>query len=490
MLGALPGINQDGSTTADMKTLVDGLKVTNKYEGKVHYWNWNFAPMDGSHCKGPAKHQYLTEDFLFMPENWGPGPIDLSKVIPAGSTNFTDVSGVTSPAKMADVLLGTNEPDIIGSCQGDQMGKCMGPCKPGEVCPSAHICGKQGAGTPNAQGHCDCWSDDTATSAGFWGIAGVSGYQPLPTCFENEDCIDYLIGSFVTTAMGAVSKGYKYATSPLVAENMNWTRSFLQHACAKCTDLSCGCPTHIAWHFYAYDCQPEKYGYKDFQMKLDATLEMMEEFPHLQGALVNEVGMLNCAPGGPCLPNAPNQTYPGSSQPGHTCPATKSLPKGMGSFVEQLLEMVGKAKTKDGRRAVVSFTWFAEEMTGGTYDMRLFDDKGSLNELAKSYISGCQAWAKDVPPGPAPGPTPPSPPSPPTPTPPTPAPKPGPTPGPAPSKKCNIGDSVHCPGAAATQMCGGNQCCPDGSTCPSASETFQSCPKPKEVDCTKSAIIV
>merc|ERR1719271_831195 len=34
-------------------------------------------------------------------------------------------------------------------------------------------------------------------------------------------------------------------------------------------------------------------------------------------------------------------------------------------------------------------------------------------------------------------------------------------------------------------MCAGNQCCRDGSTCPSAEGSFHSCPHPKKQDCTK-----
>ena len=34
-------------------------------------------------------------------------------------------------------------------------------------------------------------------------------------------------------------------------------------------------------------------------------------------------------------------------------------------------------------------------------------------------------------------------------------------------------------------QCAGNECCGDGSTCPSASKDFACCPKPKGYDCTK-----
>lgn len=198
------------------------------------------------------------------------------------------------------------------------------------------------------------------------------------------------------TATTVVAAGYKYLVAPLMAVNMEWQASFVEEACRSCTSISCGCPSHVGWHFYASDCQPEKGGYADFQRKLDKTKALMEKFPHLQGAIVNEVGMLNCAmdtPNATCIPNGANQKYPANKQPNNACPATTALPNGLGTFVEKLLDMVGKMVTTDGRRVVVSFTWFNLDMDGGTYNLRLFDDDGSLNNVGRSYISACQKWA-------------------------------------------------------------------------------------------------
>lgn len=373
------------------------------------------------------------------------------------------------------------------------MGKCVGPCDHAG-CPVANLCGKQGSANPDAQGHCDCWSNSHATGVGFWPVDGISVYQPLPTCWSNQQCIGSIMGSWKKTAATVVAKGYKYLSAPLVAVNMNWTRSFVEAACNGCSDISCGCPTHIGWHFYANDCQPEKGGYADFQKKLDATVSIMEQFPHLQGAIVNEVGMLNCAmdtPDAICIPNGPKQKYPALQQPNHACPSTPALPNGLASFLEKLLSMVSKAKTSDGRRAVVSFTWFNLDMSGGTYNLQIFNDDGTLNKLGESYISSCQAWANGTP-GPAPGPTPPGPtpvpPSPPTPAPPAPTPSP-PAPTPTPTDKCHVGEVVGCP-ANPDHKCAGNQCCPDLSICPSAADTFHGCPHPKVTDCTKSEVVV
>lgn len=404
MLGTMYGIHKDGSTSTAMQTVIDGLKATNKYNGKVTYWNWNYAPMEND-ASTKGGHQYLTKDFLFMPENWGVGPADGRYVRSANKPNFLDGNGVVCPATMADIFLGANEPDIIGSCMGDMMGACVGPCRQGESCPVAHLAGGQGSAKPNAQGHCDCWSQSHATGVGFWPVDGISVYQPLPTCWKNQQCIGSIMGSWKKTAATVVSKGYKYLTAPLVAVNMDWMKSFVTAACNGCSDVSCGCPTHIGWHFYANDCQPEKGGYANFLKKLDATVDLMEQFPHLQGAIVNEVGMLNCAmdtPDAICIPNGPDQKYPALQQPNHACPPTPSLPKGLSSFIEELLSMIGKAKTSDGRRAVVSFTWFNLDMSGATYNLQIFNDDGTLNQVGESYLSACKAWA-DGTPGPSPG---------------------------------------------------------------------------------------
>lgn len=437
-----------------------------------------------------------------MPEQWGVEAVNEDWVREANAVGFLDSSGQWCPAQMADIFLGANEPDIQGSCMGDMMGACTAPCSDAEVqggtCPVAHLLSQDPA-EPNPLGHCDCWSDSHATGVGFWPVEGVDDRQPLPDCWNNPQCVTAQMSMWKKTAATAVAKGYKYLTTPLVAVDLDYVDSFITHACAECQDISCGCPTHIGWHFYANDCLAEgDSGYDDFQDKLDKSVALMEKWPFLQGAIVNEVGMLNCAmdtPDAICIPNGPDQKYPALSQPNHACPSTEELPNGLATFVEQLLSRVSKALTSDGRRAVASFTWFNQNMAGGTYNLQVFNDDGSLNELGESYMSACQAWASGSPmpsPVPTPVPTPSPSPSPtPSPTPvPTPTPPPvppAPAPTPTPGGSCSVGDAVACPNSAG--MCGGNQCCSDGSTCPSADNSFSGCPMAKVVDCTQTALI-
>lgn len=91
------------------------------------------------------------------------------------------------------------------------------------------------------------------------------------------------------------------------------------------------------------------------------------------------------------------------------------------------------------------------------------------------------------PPAPPPAPAPPSPPAPipsptpapaPVPVPPTPTPAPAPVPS---SGSCSVGGDAVCPDG---NHCAGSQCCMDGSTCPSAPNTFRACFLPKSEDCT------
>eukprot|EP00441_Pelagodinium_beii_P022905 CAMPEP_0197670690 /NCGR_PEP_ID=MMETSP1338-20131121/75077_1 /TAXON_ID=43686 ORGANISM="Pelagodinium beii, Strain RCC1491" /NCGR_SAMPLE_ID=MMETSP1338 /ASSEMBLY_ACC=CAM_ASM_000754 /LENGTH=377 /DNA_ID=CAMNT_0043250459 /DNA_START=46 /DNA_END=1179 /DNA_ORIENTATION=+ len=54
------------------------------------------------------------------------------------------------------------------------------------------------------------------------------------------------------------------------------------------------------------------------------------------------------------------------------------------------------------------------------------------------------------------------------------------------SVRCSVGDTVDCPDGK--ESCAGNQCCSDGSTCPSADASFKECADAKSDDCTKAAL--
>merc|ERR1712127_376921 len=49
--------------------------------------------------------------------------------------------------------------------------------------------------------------------------------------------------------------------------------------------------------------------------------------------------------------------------------------------------------------------------------------------------------------------------------------------------QCTVGDKVVCSGTEEA-MCAGDECCPDGSTCPSASGEVAECAHGKTRDCT------
>lgn len=398
LLGPLPGIKADGSTTTEMQAFIDALKSSSDFD-KVHYWNWNLAPMVNADSK---EAELLTKDFLFMPEQWGSDEVEAKYVREAGAVDFLDSEGNKCPATMADIFLGMNEPDITGSCMGDMMGACKAPCEAGEEpCPTAHLDGEPGSNHPNEQGHCDCFSDSHATGVGFWPVntdaCNAYSNQPLPHVYKKSPaCLSSVVDMWKKTAATAVSKGYKYLTAPLMAVDMDYMRAYVKEACTECQDISCGCPTHVGWHFYASDCRPKSLGgYDDLQNKLDATKKLMEDYPFLKGAIVNEVGMLNCYMEGPasiCLPNGPDQKYPANKQKNHACPPSDELPNGLASFLEDVMDMVTSAKTSDGRPVVAAFSWFNEDMAGGTYNLQLFDKDGSVNALGKAYMKKCQAW--------------------------------------------------------------------------------------------------
>merc|ERR1712049_58605 len=117
-----------------------------------------------------------------MPEMWGQGAADVVGIPPANTKDFWVGGGLKSPATTANVFMGSNEPDIYGSCMGSAFGECLLP-----TC---------------------CWQyGNIATGVGFWSLAGCEGLQPLPTMWEDPACIESVIGYWKMTAAAAKYKG-------------------------------------------------------------------------------------------------------------------------------------------------------------------------------------------------------------------------------------------------------------------------------------------
>jgi len=389
LVGSLPGITQDGKVSAETKKLIDGIKGSSTFN-KATFWNWGLAPQTTG-----GTEEHLSEDFLFMPEQWGSGVVSDQFLRPAGQSNFLDSNGRPCPATMAPILMGMNEPDMTGSCMGNLFGKCSKSCSQDSVnrgdCPAAFPYGFEGEA--NSKGECNCWQYSYASGVGFWDIDGCDTQQPLPTLFNDEKCVGKVIDMWKQTAAIAWNKGYKYLTTPLVAVDIGYARKFIEKSCTECQDASCGCPVYIGFHFYAFDCQPQKSGsYDQFRKRLADVAKVMEDYPFVKGAIINEVGMLNCAsdPDKPiCVPN--NGDFPAINEPNHGCPSNDELPNGLASFMDQLFDIMLAAKTSDGRAVVKGFSWFNENMAGGTYNLDLFHD-GKVNELGEAYIRGCSKW--------------------------------------------------------------------------------------------------
>jgi len=451
-----------------MQQFIDKVKLSSDYN-KVTYWAWALQPTE----------QPLSSDFLFMPENWGWGGVDPNGVPQAHA--------VAKGVEIADILLGMNEPDIQGSCMDHEMfGKCTGPCDPDEesYCPGRPapwepypkkkkviaaweqgICSRYEE-TKNAmpqfgiaeadvaqtplnfsavkidlapatdRGHCKCTA---ATGSGFNSIKGCQDHQPLPTLFQaphDMQCIETVMGAWKQMAGVAAGKGYRHLSTPLVSMDLSYARAFIDTVCdcdqnhnCACTDISCGCPTHVAFHWYAFDCRPTATrSYEDLSNKLNEVKDLMSDFPFIQGTIINEVGILNCAPTGKktsseenmkkpnvrpppnyhatsprpkakqeaphpekgCLPNT--GLYPAKCLAGNACPTSQELPLGLPSFIDQLFELMINAKTADGRSVVKGFSWFNFDGAGGTYNLELFHKNGSVNEAGEAYMRNCEKW--------------------------------------------------------------------------------------------------
>lgn len=120
----------------------------------------------------------------------------------------------------------------------------------------------------------------------------------------------------------------------------------------------------------------------------------MDEYPFIQGAIVNEIGILNCFPGSDfsCLPNS--GSFPAACFENNRCPANQEQPNGMISFIDEVFNRLIHAKSpRRGLPVVKGVSWFNEHGEGGTYDLSLFERDGSVSDMGKAYMRNCQAWA-------------------------------------------------------------------------------------------------
>lgn len=399
LVGVIPGIKRDGGTTPETQRFLDALKRSSSL-GKVSFWNWNLAPQTTENGE-----EILTEDFIFVPEEWGMGAVNPEYVRDAGAVGFKDSNGVVCSAEMADLFLGANEPDIKGSCMGNMFGKCLAPCTPAEDasgdCPAAHLDTEANPpAVPTAEGHCNCWEFSEATGVGFWPLEGCPGSQPLPTLWDSPECAEQVLANWRETAATVTGKGYRYLTTPLIADDLEYAQKFIDAACGcdgdpqacKCTEAACGCPAFVGFHFYAFDCQPEESGgYKKFQAKLEYVASLMDQYDFLKGAIINEVGMLNCAAPSDEMPICVENSgdFPASGQQDHACPDD-----GLAEYITKLFQLVTNATTKDGRGVVKGFSWFNMNMAGGTYNLQLFNEDGTVNAAGQAYMESCERWGE------------------------------------------------------------------------------------------------
>lgn len=202
-------------------------------------------------------------------------------------------------------------------------------------------------------------------------MSGCDAQQPLPDLWAQEPkCIRTVMHNWRKTAQIAWKKGYKYLSTPLLA---------------------------VGLYFYAFDCQPRATkAYESFEERVRQIGTLMEKYAFLKGAIINEVGMLNC--GGPtaddpiCVPDSGK--FPAKDVPDFGCPSNEDLPDGLATFISEIVELAASVTTSDGRPVVKSFSWFNIDRQGGTYNLRLFNDDGSINKVGDAYMRSCEKWGE------------------------------------------------------------------------------------------------
>lgn len=361
-------------------SLIGALKKANPLD-KVSTWNWAMQPT-----------VELTGDFLFFPNNQCAG-------ISVGQDQGFPKPGDTSQGMtVSDMALGANEPDQKGYCQlyhDPRYPNDPKKCKSGTLtdCDSEQM-RKDGC----QQDPCCCLSQGQAgciydvTGCGMWPVRSSGGSCPTDKtapfpyeCFGSasdtscpSECRDAVVDNFKSFYETMGNNGYKYATAPLIASDLKFTEELMSVAGCDAEDvkqatgndrLKKGCPTHTAFHFYSSGCpsDPDKAiaGFKD---KVQSAKSINTQF-NLAGTIVNELGSLTNSEGETCDP-----TY-------------------ISSMMKNLFDYLD---TDEAKGVVSQMTWFNQNKTGGTFDLRLVDETGVITPLGDQYMTSCSQWGQSA----------------------------------------------------------------------------------------------
>jgi len=387
------------------KTMINELKKTNSDE-VVPTWNWS---------PEPTVNDGVTKDFMFFPNSQCASISPFDESLPKYDTDLLN------SARMAPLLLASNEPDQPGMCQfckagtGDDCKKCWSynnrttPCLVNCAQPLKNSAEWPGNGGDEPYKYdvtgCGMWpltqsackNNQTEKSPfpfecfGKWAFP-PGGPNPAtqnehPLHWDNtsescsDDCKNAVISDFKNFYKGAKDKGYSYASTPLVASDLKFIDDLMKQAgCAepKTTSLKGkerleqGCPTHSGFHFYTDGCprdgHTEEQLLQGFIKNVETSRKLNIKY-NLDGTIVNEVGSL--------IP---------LDNPVATCD-----PKDMASMMAGMFSYL----EGDGSGVVSQMIWFNQDHVGGTYDLRLVDENTDKNTiLGNQYIKSCQSWAK------------------------------------------------------------------------------------------------
>jgi hypothetical protein len=275
------------------------------------FWNWDLQV---------TSDQYVPEGWKFVPNVWGPGGYPLNPGVVSH-----DGPGAAS-YEIVDILLGWNEPDIVGLCisQPEIKSPDDGWC---------HVAGSMG-----------WWFPDLITN---------------PT-LKMADWYDQFDDSR--------NKGYSVAT-PMVAvgTGSTWLQPFVDASCSAGR-----CPQYLTWHFYSMGCHSEDSYLDGFVQKLDDSLALMQKYSSIQGVLITEAGTLALEDDG--------------SQPAATCSddVLTTVMQKMFAIMRRSKYYL------NGKHIVSHFSWFSQDGTGATYNLALVDpDTGAMRPLGQTYAQEC-----------------------------------------------------------------------------------------------------
>lgn len=258
------------------------------------------------------------------------------------------------------VFHGWNEPDTVGVCNVNKKDTwCQFSTTGPQGCPKFQNSDYDANSyDPTYWGYDQFWCCDQASGSGWWNPEIVNIWRS-DSGHDKDRFSNQWLEVWKYFAQGVKKSGFRLGSPAIATHTDTWLKWFVDNTCQGEGE---SCPDVLVIHHYDKGC--DGLVGRELKKKLDDTVSLIKSNPTIKGMLITELGLLT-----PDLQDRHDQ-----------CEKT-------GDYIKNLFQLFKNPKY---RQYILGVSWFSVDGTGGVYDLRLFNDDGSINNIGQAYMDECK----------------------------------------------------------------------------------------------------